>query len=512
MSDKSNNFVLELPLIVEKWQEDKLNTTFEIGRNIYNSLVNITSKRYNQMIRTKLYKFSKTKYIDFSIKLGIEEKKEKPNRLLLKQLRISKNKYKSILSDLRIKYNISLYAFEKDVKDMQKHFKNNINSHLAQKICFNLWKAYEKLMFGDGNEVHFKKFGSFNSLEGKNNKTGLVVENEVLKINKMKLPIIIDKKNYFEVMCFDNKICYNRIIRKKIRGKYKFYVQIIFEGVPPIKIHSKTGEVKTSLGKGTMGADIGTQTLALSSSERVSMIVLADKVNFMEREIKLIQRKMDRSRRTTNPNNYNVDGTIKKQGNKKVNWFNSNRYSKLRDKLAEVRRKQAAIRKYQHECLANEIIKGCDTFIVETMNYKALQKKAKKTTVSMKTGKINRKKRFGKSLGNRSPATFLATLKRKIEYHGGTYSEVNTWSFKASQYNHSSDEYKKKSLSKRFEIVDRFKVQRDLYSAFLLMNTKDDLKTTDKTKCDSTFEEFIKLHNLEWKRLEGNKNISSIGI
>lgn len=37
-----SNFIVEFPLKVEKYQKDILNKRFEIGRQIYNSLVNIT--------------------------------------------------------------------------------------------------------------------------------------------------------------------------------------------------------------------------------------------------------------------------------------------------------------------------------------------------------------------------------------------------------------------------------------------------------------------------------------
>ena len=50
------NFVVEFPLKVEKYQEDILNKRFEIGRQIYNSLVNVTQKRYKEMIKTKKYR------------------------------------------------------------------------------------------------------------------------------------------------------------------------------------------------------------------------------------------------------------------------------------------------------------------------------------------------------------------------------------------------------------------------------------------------------------------------
>ena len=49
------NFIVEFPLKTEKYQEDVLNKRFEIGRQIYNSLVNITQKRYKEMIKTKKY-------------------------------------------------------------------------------------------------------------------------------------------------------------------------------------------------------------------------------------------------------------------------------------------------------------------------------------------------------------------------------------------------------------------------------------------------------------------------
>ena len=50
------NFIVEFPLKTEKYQEDILNKRFELARKIYNSLVNITQKRYKEMIKTKRYR------------------------------------------------------------------------------------------------------------------------------------------------------------------------------------------------------------------------------------------------------------------------------------------------------------------------------------------------------------------------------------------------------------------------------------------------------------------------
>ncbi len=145
----------------------------------------------------------------------------------------------------------------------------------------------------------------------------------------------------------------------------------------------------------------------------MKILELADRINNIEKEKRKILRKLDRSRRATNRNNFNLDRTIKKQGNKKVWWIRSNRYIKLQQNLKELYRKQKDIRKYQHEKLANEIISLGDNIYVEKMNFSGLQKRSKKTELNEK-GKFKRKKRFGKSLGNKAPSMFLEILERKL--------------------------------------------------------------------------------------------------
>ena len=211
---------------------------------------------------------------------------------------------------------------------------------------------------------------------------------------------------------------------------------------------------------------------------------------------------MDRSRRATNPDNYNEDGTVKKQGNKKVKWNKSNHYIKYQKELNELYRKQADIRKYQHECLANYIISLGNKIYVEKMNFAGLQKRAKNTEKNDK-GKFKRKKRFGKSLANKAPSMLLAIIDRKLGYYGEKLIEINTFESKASQFNHFDGTYTKKSLSQRWNDFNGIKIQRDMYSAFLIMNINDDLKS---------FENFYRLHNLEVDRLTGKKNLSSIAI
>ena len=484
------NFIVQFPLKTERYQEDILNKRFEIGRNIYNSLVNVTQKRYQEMRKTKKY------------------------RQLLSSLtgnkKADKETWKQI-NAIRKQYGMSEYSFHEDVKNMQKHFKENIDAFTAQKIASEVWKSYEKLFYGNGKKVSYKKYGSFHSLEGKSNKTGIRLKENRMLWNGLEIPVVIDDENDYEYQALQYNICYCRIVRKYIRTKYKFYVQIVFKGNPPIKTDLKTGKQKHPIGQGDVGLDIGTSTIAVSSQSDVKILELADRVQNIEHQKQKLLRKMDRSRRAANPKNYHADGTIKQQGSKKVIWKKTNHYIKYQQELKELYRKQADIRKYQHECLANEIIALGNKIYVEKMNFAGLAKRAKKTEKNEK-GRYKRKKRFGKSLGKKAPSMLLSIIDRKLKYFGEELIEINTFEAKASQFNHFDETYTKKSLSQRWNYVNGRKLQRDMYSAFLIMNTAKDLKSFDMEKCKKRFDNFYRLHNLEVERLKGQKNVSSIAI
>lgn len=484
------NFTVEFPLRTEKYQEDILNKRFEIGRQIYNSLVNVTQKRYKEMIKTKKY------------------------RNLISSLTGNKKSDKDIwkqINDIRKQNGMSEYSFHKDVKMMQKYFKNNIDSFTAQKIATALWKSYEKFFYGNGKKVYYKKYGTYNSLEGKSNRTGIRFKDDMIFWNGLEIPVVIDYNNYYEYQAMQCKICYNRITRRYVRNKYKYYVQIVFKGNPPVKVNADTGEIKHCIGDGDVGLDIGTRTIAIASQSDVKILELADRIQNIENKKRRILRRMDRSKRSTNPDNYNEDGTIKKQGNKKVIWNKSNHYIKYQSELRELYRKQSAIRRYQHECLANYIISLGNKVYVEKMNFSGLQRRAKKTEKNGK-GMFKRKKRFGKSLANKAPSMLLTIINRKLGYYGEHLIKIDTFKAKASQFNHFDGTYTKKSLSQRWNNFDGVKIQRDLYSAFLIMNIADDLKSFDIDKCNDRFENFYQLHNLEVDRLTGKKNLSSIAI
>lgn len=195
------------------------------------------------------------------------------------------------------------------------------------------------------------------------------------------------------------------------------------------------------------------------------------------------------------------------------NGIKSNKYIKTQNELREIQRKQADIRKQSHEKLANYIISLGDRILVGTMQFQGLQKRIRKTTKN-KQGKFNKKKRFGKSLANKAPAKLIEIINRKLNYDGLKILKINTQKVKASQYNHFTNEYNKKELKDRWN--EDINIQRDCYSAFLIMNINNDLETINQDKCFETYNDFKILHDKEIERLKELKlqgyKLSSMGI
>ena len=104
-------------------------------------------------------------------------------------------------------------------------------------------------------------------------------------------------------------------------------------------------------------------------------------------------------------------------------------------------------------------------------------------------------------------------LNHRLESMEGTLIKIDTYSVKASQYNHINNTYTKKELTERWNIINGKPIQRDLYSAFLIMHVKKNKKVIDRKQCIADYDQFIKLHDTVIAELKQNEhNPSSMGI
>lgn len=213
-----SNFILTLPLRTQPYQETILNKRLEIARQMYNECLGELYKRYRTMKQSKEYQ---------------------------KVLKMTKGKERNkLFNELNKKHGLTEYSLHTYIKSSQKQFKTNIDSFTSQKIATRAFSAFQKLILHIADKVHFKKVGELNSLEGKTNKTGIRFIDNQLQWGKLIVPVIIKSNDIYAQMALCNKIKYCRVVRKLIRGKYKFYIQLILDGIPPKKIKPDTGEVK----------------------------------------------------------------------------------------------------------------------------------------------------------------------------------------------------------------------------------------------------------------------------
>lgn len=489
--EDNNRCVLTLSLLTEPYQEHIIEKRFRIMEHLANSLIAKELRKLKALERRKDYR------------LLLEEIKGTPKE----KRKTLNNKRSKMIKDA----GFDKYTFINDMTPMQKHFCEHIATQVSHKTAADIWNAFDRYFYGDGKTIHFKRRGTMSSIanktmgNGMDYKDGYFIWNGGQTSKKIKLKIrVAAPQTEYEKEMLRKKIKYVRILRKWMKTRYKYYLQFTLEGTAVKK--------DRAIYEGRVGIDIGTQSIAIVSEKGVHLLELANRVNDNHEKLLRIQRKMDNSRRVMNPENYNADGTIAR--GRKLIWRQSAKYKKLTGKARELYRKNADIRKYQHTCLANYIISLGNHVFIEPMNYKGLQRRAKETKRGP-SGRCLRKKRFGKSLAKKAPAMFVSILEDKLIQYGGSLVNVDKWEYRASQYDHLSKKYIKKTLAQRIQMLQNGDIlQRDLYSAFLLMNADDTLKKPDDNLLDRTYDTFKKLHDKEIKRLMGNpdKNLSSFGI
>ena len=482
-------------------------------RKAGNELVGLMRKRYEQLLRTKKYRKVLSLY-------GNTEDKAK-RKILARQI-----------NEMQKRYNVTWDYCRTSMIPIGKKY--GIDAVFALTKAEDIWKGIEKCLYDNGKTIHFSKYGDLPSIRAKqiNRGISLFVKNNKLqfKLNKMVFDIkvndrfqkdeisavlsylsrseFIDKKAVEtfikDAYCIDTyRPCYATLVPKMIRGKYRIFLHLTIEGKAKPK-YDKFGYPRYIFSKGIVGADIGTQTVAYTSDTEVGLKNLSERGNSIhesERRERLLHRAMDRSKRATNPQNYNKDGTIKK-GRKF--WRYSNHYKKLRAKYSELCRINATNRQLAINEDANHLRSLGNVFITETKNASKLMKRTKETTKNDK-GKFNKKKRFGKSIKNRCPSKFQTTVEKKFETSGGIYIEVPN-DYRASQYDHTANDYIKKKLSDRmYKLCDGTLVQRDWYSSFLLYCYDFKTENINKNKCISEFKKHYTKEKALIKHIKANR-------
>lgn len=482
-------------------------------RKAGNEAVSLMRKNYSQLLRTKRYR-------NLLLSYGATKDKSKRKNLA------------SQLNEMQKAYHVTWDYCRKSMIPIGRKY--GIHSVFALTKAEDIWKGMEKCLYGDGKMIHFSKYGELPCIRAKQITCGMpmsVTGNKVcFKLGKtvfgiqikdrfqqdeinavlayLAEPEVFDSRAVNALIkdahCIDTyRPCYATLVPKMIRGRYRVYLHLTIEGKAKPR-YDRHGNFRHKYGRGMIGADIGTQTVAYTSGTEVGLKNLSERgrgIQDAERKERLLYHAMDRSRRATNPKNYNPDGTVRK-GRK--TWEYSNHYKKLKSRHSELCRINTVNRHLAINEDANHLRSLGDIFVTEPKNAGKLMRRAKGAAKDSK-GRHNRKKRFGKSIRNRCPSRFQVTVEKKFKVTGGIYIEVPN-NYRASQYDHTADRYIKKKLSDRlYKLRDGTEVQRDWYSSFLLYCYDAETQDINKGKCLAEFERHYKREKALITWMKANK-------
>ena len=468
MRASTPSFVVSVKVHLPEQIENHLEKSFNITNSAYNEALGLGLRRLKAMRNNPRYQ----ELLEARRSIAESIERLKKSKGLAWQLKL----YDKALSSLRLDYGLSEFSLSKHLTNRRNEPNSpyrHLNSGELQVIAKDVYQTLEKVIFYKVklHKVRFRsKYGLNASFRNKVNSAGTrIVPSEkvgvayILFIHKKSTFVEISTKVFNEYqqksLMRAEKIKYVQIVRKTIRGKKMYYLQIVCQGYPLTKV------VK---GDGVVGIDPGVSTVAYASSDEVSLVDLVpENVTSREKLIKSLDRRIERSRRVNNPDCYHPNGKIKRGVRFKRPTNRAERLILRRQKayrsLTEERRK------LQGE-LVNRIVSQASIIRMEDLNVKGLQKRSKDIRINPKTNRPYSKKRFGKAILKAAPSYFREALKTRANTLGITFELINPQKVKPSQYNHITESFEKKTLSTRvFDLSsDWTGVQRDLYSAFLI--------------------------------------------
>ncbi len=369
------------------------------------------------------------------------------------------------------------YDLHKRITKYKKNYETYLWIHICQKIATQIYTWISNYCFWNWKEITKKKEFQFISIEWKTNTTGIRVIKrkwDYYFSYKGFLKKLIFKDEYqLENFNFDN-IAYCRLVRKQFRRNYKYYLQLVMKG---------SSSKKKTISKMKAWLDFWLNAIALVREDNQCKLFHTWNASFHQEKIARLQKIISQEYIALNPDCYDEDGKIKEWAKLKANW----KIAYLMKIINCLRRKQAKKHNNEINTLVKEILAFAWDLISEEMDFK----------------KIRQSKEY-KGLAKIIQFCTPWLLKSKIE-ENVELKYVDKYNYKASQYNHETNEYIKPKLSDRVKKIWENIIQRDLYSAYLLLNHKKNLKEIDRKKCIEHFNTFLEKHNVLIESLKENK-------
>lgn len=305
-------YTVRLQLDLCQSEERFLAKCFYFGNKIHNSIASVAQHRLNALFNDLEYRATRKEYgdSDFSKKKA-------------KQLSASQKKRKKQLSSIMnakiAEYKLCKGDLESYITKMQHSYHNYITSHQTQAEVNAVYNGVEKVLYGNGKHLHFRRYNDYDCIKQKNSTNGVKLldwDHCTFMKQSFKIKHVVNNPYLEEIInnnVFMANVVYTYLKRIEFDSGFKYYI-ITLKGEAPKKIKLPDDRART-------GVDFGTSSIATASTKEVNLEELAPNSGEYEKIIRHLQKLVDNSMRIHNPDNYGKDGKVKK-GHHKWNLTN----------------------------------------------------------------------------------------------------------------------------------------------------------------------------------------------
>lgn len=415
-------FTHEFPLVLSGNDERRLRTRFDLAPDVYNALLAESLRRLQLMRESRTYRRAGHLRGD-------------QRRRLFRQAR----------------RDFGLLPFDLYAWASRRVTPSWINDHLDTQTVRGLAeraiRATWEFQLGKRGRPRFKGRNQVDSIESQSNVHALRFREGRVLWRGLSLRAKFDPEDPYVRHALAARIKRIRIFRRRIGCAARYFVQLVCEGDP-------YRDSSRRLGSGLIGIDPGPRVFALAGSDWASRVDLAVDLSSAQRDVRLLERSIERKRRANNPRKFLRDGQVVQSPG---GWRVSKSELRIRAKLNDIHRRTAARRRTLHGTLSNALLSLGNEFRIERNAFNAFQR------------------RFGKSVNVAAPGEFVKRLTRKAANAGGKVALLPTL-LRLSQTCHRCGSVQAKSLSQRVHNCScgLGPVQRDIYSAVLATMTMFD--------------------------------------
>ena len=189
MAENTPHCIIEFKLYTERWQADRLAHMFDCFERMYNIIIRYAIKQLATLKADEEYKSLLESYSKLLKKSELSKSEKALKSTISKRL-----------NEIVKSYGLSKCQFETYLKlNRSNAFNGQLHSAITQKIALAAWTAVEKVLYGDGKKLHFKKRGAMQSFEGKSNTTGIQFDKatNLVTVSGMHIPIKLRKNDIY---------------------------------------------------------------------------------------------------------------------------------------------------------------------------------------------------------------------------------------------------------------------------------------------------------------------------